>query len=32
MMRALLNVITDLKLMVLIIVLSQVIAIAKAIA
>ena len=31
MMKALLNVITDLKLMVLIIVLSQVIAIAKAI-
>ena len=32
MMKALLNVITDLKLMVMIIVLSQVIAIAKAIA
>ena len=32
MMKALLNVITDLKLMVLIIVVSQVIAIAKAIA
>ena len=32
MMKALLNVITDLKLMVLIIVLSQIIAIAKAIA